>query len=134
MTVTTSTPQPFPPGQALQNGSDLNAALAAPAWSVAAGLVAAGVALASALQLRTTINQFATVGAATGAALANLIPGQFQDVYNDGASALTVYSAFATIDGTAGATGVALANAKRCRYTCVSPGVVESAQLGAVSA
>lgn len=134
MAVLNSVPQPFAPGQALQDGSKLNAALASPAWSVTSGLVAIGTTLATALGLTSAINQMATVAANTGVALANLIPGQFQDIYNDGASPLTVYSANATIDGTAGATGVALANTKRCRYTCISPGVYESAQLGAVSA
>lgn len=136
MTVTKITPAPFAPGLALQDGSALNAALAADASSVSAGLVAAGNSFATALQLTSVVNQFATVAAGQGAILQlTLIPGGYNNVYNDGASPLTVYAPLGwTIDGVAGAVGVPLANAKRCNYTMISPGVIESAQLGAVSA
>jgi hypothetical protein len=135
MAATSSTPAPFQAGFALQDGSALNAALAAPGWSVQAGQTALGAALASAFPLEATITQFSTVAAGTGAyLLATMVPGQFRDVYNDGAQTLTVYAAGgATIDGTAGATGVSLSSTHRCRYTCLAPGVFESALLGAVS-
>lgn len=127
-------PAPFTPGPRLIDGSDLNALFGQPVNSVDAGVTALGTTISDAYQLKAAITQLSTVAAATGVKLANLPIGGYQDVYNDGASALTVYSAYGTIDGTAGATGVALANAKRSRFTRMSATAWESAQLGAVSA
>jgi hypothetical protein len=132
MAETSSSPSTFISGPRLIDGDALNGAFAAPQVSVAAGLTALGAALASALVLLSTVNQFSTVAANTGAALnPKLVPGQYQDIYNDGANPLTVYWASGTIDGGA---SVTLTNAKRCRYTCIAPGVVESAQWGVASA
>jgi hypothetical protein len=122
----------FTPGFRLIDGSALNNTFD---QSSSTSLVAAGTTIADALQLTSKINVLATVAANTGVKLrSNLNIGEYQDVYNDGANAVQVYSAQGTIDGTAGATGVALTNAKRCRYTLVAPGVLKSEQLGAVSA
>ncbi len=110
------------------------------ARNAAAGLVAAGTNRATALALAADINQVATAAAGTGVALPTATaPGQTVDVYNDGANAIKVYAQGTdTIDGTAGATGVTLTNAKRCRYTVmsISNGVAtwESAQFGVASA
>ena len=134
MTVFKSSPQPFAPGLALQDGSVLNAQAALIQGSMSSGLVAAGTTFATALQLTSSFNQLATAAANSGVILPAMVPGQTVTVYNDGASPVTVYATGPTIDGTAGATGVALANAKRCSYTMISTTAIESAQLGAVSA
>lgn len=135
MAVFKSSPQPLQPGQRLADDDTLNLFLGNPSKSMASGLVATGANAAGALPLAAAINQFATVAANTGAMLAVIVPGGQQDIYNDGANPLTVYApAGATIDGGAAGGSVPLANAKRCSYICMSPGVYESAQLGAVSA
>jgi hypothetical protein len=119
---------------------DLGAALiagyaaAAPA-SVAAALVGAGNNRATATPLPAVINVASTVTLGSGFLLGNLQPGQSQALFNGGANACTVYAAGnSTIDGVAGATGVLLSAGKRCRYFCVAPGAVISAQLGTASA
>jgi hypothetical protein len=132
--MATSTPQRAQPGPRLLDGSDLNKWLAQPAMSIESATVATGTTRADAYQLRAAVTVFGTVAASTGAKLdSTLPPGAVQTVYNDGASPLTVYAADA-IDGTAGATGVALANAKRAAFTRLPSGAWISAQLGAVSA
>ncbi len=125
---------PFLPGFRLNDGSDLNAALAAPGGSVESGIVATGTTIADAYALRAAINQIATTAASTGVKLPNLPVGKSLDVYNDGASTLTVYATGQTIDGTAGATGVPLSTALRCRYTRMTAANWVSAQFGVVSA
>lgn len=125
----------FLAGFRLIDGTDLNSAFASPQRSVESGIVATGADRSDAYALRANVSQLATVAAGTGVLLNALPIGGFQDVYNDGANPVQVYAAGAlTIDGTAGAVGVALANAKRCRYTRMTATNYESAQLGAVSA
>lgn len=132
MALFQSSPSILQPGQRLADDDALNAFLSFPLVSMTSGQVATGTTIADAVPMTSAITQFATVAAGTGGLLAALIPGQSQDVYNDGASPLTVYARTGSlVDGGASAP---LANAKRCRYTCMSPGVIESAQLGAVSA
>lgn len=127
-----SAPAPLIPGQRLAEDDVLNKFLSFPSVSVSSGLTALGTTLATALVLTSVINQLSTVAANTGAALASLVPGAHQDLYNDGASPVTVYAPTGyTVDGVA---SVTLTNALRCRYTCIAPGVIESSQLGAVSA
>ena len=137
MAATSSTPQLFAPGEALQDGSALNAALAAGIiGGVAAGQIALGTNLATAFPLLQTITEFTTVAAGTGAALRALQPGQQQIVFNQGGGqTLTVYpnSTAYTIDAGAAGAGVSLSNNNRCTYLCVAPGVIISAQLGAAS-
>lgn len=135
MALFQSTPQPFTPGARLEDGSQINSVLAIPQVSMTSGQTATGATQATAVPMTSAITQFATVAANTGGILANLVAGQAQDAYNDGASPLTVYPPLGgNIDGAGVNVGVPLANAKRCRYTCTSPGIFESAQLGAVSA
>lgn len=105
------------------------------AASLANGLTAAGTDRATALVLSKEINRIATAAASTGVALPAGVVGQRIVVYNDGTQAIKVYgNGSDTIDGTAGATGVTLTNAKRCEYRCVAANTIISAQLGAVSA
>lgn len=107
------------------------------ALSVAAALTASTThTQIGALALTKQINQVSTVANASDAvALAALTPGQWQDVYNDGAHAMAVWPASGqNIDGAGANTAVTLTNAKRCRYTCVATNTIESSQLGVVSA
>jgi hypothetical protein len=127
-------------GSFLIESDDLAGALisgyaAAAPVSVAAGLIAAGNSRATATPLPAIVNVAGSVPLGSGFVLENLQPGQSQSVFNGGANTATVYGVGATtIDGVAGATGVPLSAGKRCRYLCVAPGVVISAQLGAASA
>lgn len=133
-------PSPFQPlGPALRSGVELNAIFAADILSSENEIVALGTTQATAFQLRAAINDVATVAANTGVKLPQPVAGMTIIVFNDGASPLQVYGfAGETIDGVAGATGVPLANAKRCAYYCFmsAAGVLTwiSAQLGVVSA
>lgn len=106
--------------------------------SVATGIVASTTqSRAGATALTKAVNVVATVAnAADAVRLPALTPGQYADVYNNGANSASVFpnGASDTIDGGSGGASVALANAKRCRYICVSANTIISAQLGAVSA
>lgn len=105
--------------------------------SVANSLTGVGTTRTDALQLAAAVNRVTTWAAGAGVvlpAVADVGEGGSVDVYNAGAGAGKVYAlGSTTIDGTAGATGVTLTNALRCRYTVVG-GAYVSAQLGAVSA
>lgn len=103
--------------------------------SVATDLTAAGNNRATALQLAKDINNVTTAAASTGVALPVGVVGMTITVFNAGANAIQVYAAGSeTIDGTAGSTGVALTNSKRCEYYMVKANTWISAQLGVVSA
>lgn len=106
--------------------------------SVATALTAIGTNRGTSLALTKAINFIATAAASTGVTLeasAMIGVGGHQDIYHDGANAIQVYGAGSdTIDTVAGSTGVVLTNARRCRYTVKSAGVIVSAQLGVVSA
>ena len=123
----------FIPGPRLIDGSDLNGAFSQPVNSIETGIVATGTTIDDAYQLQAAINVLGTVAASTGVKLRNLDSGGIQTIYNDGANAVTVYADDA-IDGTAGATGVTLTNAKRAIFTRKPDGSWISAQLGVVSA
>lgn len=107
-------------------------------FSVSSNLTALGTNQATALVLAKQFNHLATVAASTGVVLppaAGAMVGQAIIVNNAGANIAKVYGAGSdTIDGTAGATGVHLTNAKRCIYYCIATGVWVSSLLGAVSA
>lgn len=103
--------------------------------SVGNGLTAAGSTRADALQLAKEINNVTTAAAGTGVILPVGVIGMRIVIFNAGANAIQVYaSASETIDGTAGATGVPLTNAKRCEYFFVAANTWISAQLGVISA
>lgn len=103
--------------------------------SVGNGLTAAGTTRADALQLKSQVNVVATANASTGVILPVGEIGMVVTVFNNGANAIVVYAnGSETIDGTAGATGVALTNAKRCNYYFTASSTWVSAQLGVVSA
>ena len=105
------------------------------AGSVGNALTAAGTTRADALQLAKQVNNITTAGANTGVILPVGVVGMRITVFNGGANAIKVYaSASETIDGTAGATGVTLTNAKRADYFFTAANNWISAQLGVVSA
>jgi hypothetical protein len=98
-------------------------------------LVAAGTTRADALALVNHVNVIATAAASTGVVLPAMNPNDEYTIFNNGANPIKVYApGSATIDGTAGATGVTLTNAKRAQFFCTAAGVIISAQLGVASA
>lgn len=143
--------RPFDPGFRMFTGRHLNDLVTAVnnvfngtsgfiQRSVATGLTAVGTNQATALQLSKALNVISTAASSTGVALPTAssvgIGGEVL-VYNDGSNAIKVYSnagVIDTIDGTAGATGVTLTNAKRCRYIVVAVNTWKSDQLGVTSA
>lgn len=89
------------------------------------------------LALTSQMNRVTTAAVSGDAVtLPALSAGQWVDVYNAGANPISVFpnGASDTIDGGSGGASVALANAKRCRYTCFAANTLISAQLGVVSA
>lgn len=106
--------------------------------SVTVGITASTThSRAGATKLTTVINKISTCANAGDAVLLPaMLPGQYVDIYNDGVAAAGVYPNAGTdaIDGGTAGAAVTLTNAKRCRYTCLAAGVIESAQLGVVSA
>src|SRR5882757_227474 len=92
--------------------------------SVSDALTAVGTNRATSLALVSAINVVATAASGTGVTLpaaATVGIGGIVTVYNYGANPIQVYAAGSeTIDGAAAATGVPLANAKRCLYTCTT--------------
>lgn len=102
-----------------------------PPLTYAGTLTAAGTTRADALALTHSWNALSTVTSGTGVVL-NGTSTQF--INNAGATGVQVYAPGSiTIDGAGGATGVALANTKRCAFYLVSPTQYISAALGAVS-
>jgi hypothetical protein len=108
------------------------------ASSVGNALTAVGTNRATALALTASINNVTTAGSGTGVTLPSVATvgvGGSVIVFNAGANAIKVYGAGSdTIDGTPGATGVTLTNAKRCVYIAVAAATWISAQMGVVSA
>ena len=103
--------------------------------TVATGLTSTGSTAASALALTAQDNVLATSAAGTGVILAALTAGQRQRVWNrSGTNAIHVYApGGATIDGTAGTTGVALTAPKAVEFFAETGSTFVSAALGAVS-
>lgn len=128
-------PAPFDPGFRLEDGSQINGVLAIPQVATEDTITATGTNQATAYQLSAAMSHVTTAAASTGVKLPRGRAGKIAFVFNDGANPITVYSFdSATIDGTAGATGVTLTNAKRCAFYSIAEGVWLSAQLGVTSA
>ncbi len=106
--------------------------------TVANNLAATGTTRADSLQLTADVNN--VTGGATGTgvdlpAAPSGGPGDDVIIFNSGANPIKVYAPGGqTIDGTAGATGVTLTNAKRCIFILMDPNTWISAQLGVTSA
>lgn len=123
-----STPQRFQSGFRLQDGSALNSALATPQWQTNYGITAlAGGALSAATPALTLGANVVTTVATAGdsVVLPKLPEGSIVYMLNaDSTDAVKVYAAGgATINGTAGATGVSYAAGKRVLFIAVDNGV-----------
>lgn len=118
---------PFPQfnsGKHLIDGDALNRALAI-IGSGDSGIVAgAGGTRATAYALKAANSQLSSVVSANdGVLLPPSYPGLTVIIQNDGGNTATVFASGAdTIMGTAGATGVTLANAATARYVCILTG------------
>lgn len=119
-------PGPFPrfnAGRHLMDGNDINQISGA--FSSASGLTAfAGGGRPNAVPIVAAFVQFSVV--ATGAdscVLPKAYPGLTVTIQNDGAASMQVFANGSdTINGTAGATGVALANGATAEYSCIVAG------------
>ncbi len=118
-------PVPFPIRWfSLINGNTLNSLFGYPQFSAENGIIAtASGTKATARLLKATVNQI-SVCATTGDSVklpANPQPGNVVFIANDGAAAAQVFgSNNDTIDGVITATGVALTNATRAFFICIS--------------
>ena len=101
----------FAPGFRLQDGADLNAALANPLWSISPDVIATqGGDVNTSFRLTNTISTITTSPAPnSGVVLPQALDGKICIVNNKGANSIKIFAAGgSTIDGTSGATGVTL--------------------------
>jgi hypothetical protein len=116
-------PQIFDNGFRLINGTDLNNALAMPMLQTNPGLTAlAGGGRPNATALVYGSNQVTTVASAADSVLLPIgMPGSMVVVRNSGANAMQVFGRGSdTINGTAGSTGISVANAKTVIFFAVN--------------
>jgi hypothetical protein len=98
--------------------------------AVANTLTAAGTTRADALAVTARVNHISTAAGGTGVVLPAMTANEVIWVINDGVSSIQVYApGSVTIDGTAGATGVALAAGGRAAFVAYT-----AALLGSISA
>ena len=120
-------PNRFPGGFRLTDGNALDVALGAPQWQTNYGITAVGTALSSSTPVLVLGSNVVTTstGSNYGVALPSAVAGSVVYFINaDSADAVTVFgSGSATINGTAGATGVSYAAAKRVLFIAVDDGV-----------
>lgn len=120
-------PDRFPGGFRLTDGDGLDVALATPQWQTNYGITALGTARASTTPALVLGHNVVTTSTASnyGVVLPSAVAGSIVYFYNaDSADAVTVFgSASDTINGTAGATGVSYAAAKRVLFIAVNNGV-----------
>jgi hypothetical protein len=114
-------------GQRLADDDALNTFLATPQWQTNYGITAVGTALESTTPILVLGSNVVTVSTSSnyGVVLPSAVAGSVVYFYNaDSADAVTVFgSGSDTINGTAGATGVSFAAAKRVLFIAVSDGV-----------
>ena len=120
-------PDRFQSGFRLEDGNALNVALATPQWQTNYGITAVGTARGSttpALVLGSNVVSTSTASN-YGVVLPSAVAGSVVYLLNaDSADAVTVFGAGSdTINGTAGATGVSYAAAKRVLFIAVTNGV-----------
>ena len=105
--------------------------------TAATGLTAAGTNLATALQLSKAVNVIGTAASGTGVilpAIATCGVGAQVIVSNQGANTVHIYTGdSATIDGTAGSTGITMAATHRAMFIPTSSSTWISVLLGAVA-
>lgn len=122
-----ATPDRFPGGFRLTDGDALDVALSTPIWQTNYGITALGTALASTTPLLVLGSNVVTTSTASnyGVVLPSAVAGSIVYFYNaDSADAVTVFgSGSDTINGTAGATGVSYAAAKRVLFIAVDNGL-----------
>ena len=120
-------PDRFPGGFRLTDGDAIDVALATPQWQTNYGITALGTARASTTPVLVLGSNVVTTstGSNYGVVLPSAVAGSVVYFYNaDSADAVTVFgSASDTINGTAGATGVSYAAAKRVLFIAVNNGV-----------
>ena len=120
-------PDRLPNGYALQDGSVLESLLATPQWQTNYGITAVGTARASTTPVLTLGSNVVTVSTSSnyGVVLPSAVAGSVVYFYNaDSADAVTVFATGSdTINGTAGATGVSYAAAKRVLFIAVTNNV-----------
>lgn len=120
-------PDRFQSGFRLEDGNALNVALATPQWQTNYGITALGTARASTTPVLVLGSNVVTTstGSNYGVVLPSAVAGSVVYFYNaDSADAVTVFGANSdTINGTAGATGVSYAAAKRVLFIAVNNGV-----------
>jgi len=120
-------PNRFPGGFRLTDGNALDFALGAPQWQTNYGITALGTTLASTTPALVLGANVVTTSTASnyGVVLPSAAAGSIVYFYNaDSADAVTVFgSGSDTINGTAGATGVSYAAAKRVLFIAVTNGV-----------
>lgn len=120
-------PDRFQSGFRLEDGNALNVALATPQWQTNYGITAVGTARGAttpALVLGSNVVSTSTASN-YGVVLPSAVAGSVVYLLNaDSADAVTVFGAGSdTINGTAGATGVSYAAAKRVLFIAVTNGV-----------
>lgn len=120
-------PDRFPGGFRLTDGDGIDVALATPQWQTNYGIIALGTARASTTPALVLGHNVVTTSTSSnyGVVLPSAVAGSIVYFYNaDGADAVTVFGlASDTINGTAGATGVSFAAAKRVLFIAVTNGV-----------
>jgi len=120
-------PDRFPGGFRLTDGDGLDVALATPQWQTNYGITALGTALASTTPALVLGSNVVTTSTASnyGVVLPSAVAGSIVYLLNaDSADAVTVFGKGSdTINGTAGATGVSFAAAKRVLFIAVNNGV-----------
>ena len=120
-------PQRLQTGIRLANNDTINTYLATPQWQTNPGLTAlAGGGLSSSTPvLLNGTNLLATVASsADSVVLPKAVPGMVVVLANAGANPAQVFgNGSDTINGTAGATGISVANAKRTMFIAFDLGV-----------
>lgn len=120
-------PDRFPGGFRLTDGDNLDVALATPQWQTNYGITAVGTARGSTTPALVLGHNVVTTSTASnyGVVLPSAVAGSIVYMLNaDSADAVTVFGAGSdTINGTAGATGVSYAAAKRVLFIAVDNGV-----------
>lgn len=110
-------PQRLQPGTRLANNDALNTYLGTPQWQTNVNITAlAGGALSASTPVLTLGSNEVTTVASSGdsVVLPKAVPGSVIFLVNAGANALQLFANGSdTINGTAGATGISVANAKR---------------------
>lgn len=116
----------FESGFRLINGDELNKALSYPKWAYKNGITATpSGTVDDSVEITETVSRVTTVTtAADGVALPVAVPGALFVLINaDAADSMTVFAKDgSTINGTAGATGVAHAAGITALYICAAAG------------